>query len=95
MKYMQLMQLISDGKLYWWHPLALLVIALFVGITVANYLFRDESWEDLLTSKPVVSWTAKGIMTHNGFERYVATIFFTSLFVWGILIHCTIRFVGS
>lgn len=88
-------QLITDENLYWWQHLAHFVIALFVGIIVANYLFRDVSWHHLITSESRVSWTTKGQMWHNGFERYLATIFFTTLFVWGVLNYCAIYCVGG
>ena len=87
-----LLQLISEGKLYWWLPLAYLVIALVVGIILANCLFRDVSWDRLITSKSLVSWRG---MWHNGFDWYMATIVITTIFVWGVLTYCTIRFVGG
>ncbi|MCL2116806.1 MAG: hypothetical protein FWH27_00105 [Planctomycetaceae bacterium] len=88
-----MMQLISEGKLYWWLPLVYLAIGLAVGILVANYLFRDVSWYHLITSKSLVSWTAKGEMRHNAFERYLETIVLPTLIVWVVLIYCTIRYV--
>lgn len=86
--------LISADELYWWQSLALLAIALFIGIKVANDLFRNESWYHLITSESEVSMTSRGQMSHNGFERYLATIFFTTLFVWIILIRCAVYFLG-
>ena len=87
--------LILEGKLDWRLLLASLVIALFVGIIVANWLFRDVSWDHMFTSKPTVSWTAKGTIWHNRFEEYIAAIFFISLFVWIVLTFCAIRYVGG
>ena len=87
-----LLQLISEGKLYWWLPLAYLVIALVAGILLANCLFRDVSWEWLITSKPMVSWRG---MQHNGLGWYFATIVITAIVVWGVLTYYTIWFVGA
>jgi len=90
-----LVQLISEGKLYWWLPLAYLAIALVVGIFVTNWIYRDVSWHHLLTNETTRHWTTKGEMWVNGFDRYIATIVIMTIVVWVILTYCTIRYVGG
>ena len=87
-----LLQLISEGKLSWWLPWAYLVVALVAGILLANRLFRDVSWEWLITSKPMMTWRG---MYHNGLGWYLTTIIITTILVFGVLVYYTILYVRN
>ena len=86
------LQLRSEG-LQWWQPCGHFAIALVVGIIVADYIYRDESWYDMITSKHRMHWY--GIRTYwsNQFENYIAIIFFITLFGWATLNMFARRFL--
>ena len=78
--------LIVASTLGWWQLGANFVIALLLGVIIANFIYRDYSWHCLLTSKYKMHWwTAYRNFYSNSFENYASIIFFITLLGWMLL----------
>ena len=83
---------LKESNVSWWFIIVLIVVSVYIGITVANFLFRDMSWHGMLASgrslftrEEKFTYPSQSIMSHDLFYWYLIAIAFVSYIVFWML----------
>ena len=88
-----LLEKLLENKIYWWYILTLFAVSLFVGIIIANFLYRGMSWSSMITSDYRWHWDGLRNIRSTGFEEYLFIIGIITLIVFVVLNYFESRMI--